>query len=148
MHVANCFHTMGGGIARAIKERYPLVYNADKATVHGHDKLGTFSSSGVALPSEFPMVFNLYAQMGIGNKGHPLDRNLQYDCLFDSLWKAYDKMLAFWIEGRHKQMLKVALPHGIGCGLAGGNWNIVEKIIDEIDAVYQDSVITTLYKKP
>lgn len=36
----------------------------------------------------------------------------------------------------------IALPYGIGCGLAGGSWDVVYKIIDETFDDYN----VTLYK--
>jgi hypothetical protein len=41
----NCFETMGSGIAREIKERYPAAYEADMKYSHAgdYDKLGCFS---------------------------------------------------------------------------------------------------------
>lgn len=36
----------------------------------------------------------------------------------------------------------IALPYGIGCGLAGGNWNDVNKMIESIFEDYE----VTIYK--
>lgn len=38
--------------------------------------------------------------------------------------------------------LTIAMPYGIGCGIANGDWNIVCKIIEEIFSDYN----VTLYK--
>jgi len=44
----NCFNTMGGGIAREIKTRYPHVAAVDAATVRGdYNKLGNWTSESV-----------------------------------------------------------------------------------------------------
>src|ERR1035437_7399730 len=40
----NCFNTMGGGIAREIRERYPEVAGEDAETIRGdYQKLGTYT---------------------------------------------------------------------------------------------------------
>jgi O-acetyl-ADP-ribose deacetylase (regulator of RNase III) len=40
----NCFNTMGGGIAKEIRERYPTVAEVDSETERGdYNKLGTFT---------------------------------------------------------------------------------------------------------
>lgn len=40
----NCFNTMGGGIAREIRERYPIVASVDMETRRGdYQKLGTWT---------------------------------------------------------------------------------------------------------
>lgn len=42
-----------------------------------------------------------------------------------------------------KQLNKsVAIPYGIGCGLAGGDWNIISELIDSIFSDYK----VTIYK--
>ena len=40
--------------------------------------------------------------------------------------------------------IPIAIPYNIGCGLAGGDWNIVEKILKEIEVKY--NVIFIAYK--
>ncbi len=45
IHQANCQNTMGSGIAREIRARYPEAYEVDCKTIAGdYKKLGTFSS--------------------------------------------------------------------------------------------------------
>ncbi|EGL17721.1 hypothetical protein HMPREF9413_4472 [Paenibacillus sp. HGF7] len=41
-----------------------------------------------------------------------------------------------------KSEQSIALPYNIGCGLAGGDWDIVEQIIEEVFIDYD----VTLYK--
>lgn len=44
VHGVNCFNTMGGGIAKEIRERYPKVAKADAITSRGdYKKLGTWT---------------------------------------------------------------------------------------------------------
>ena len=44
VHGVNCFNTMGGGIAREIRERYPVVAAVDAATIRGdYNKLGNYT---------------------------------------------------------------------------------------------------------
>ena len=43
-HGCNCFNTMGAGIAKSIKKRFPCAYNVDKKTQKGdRSKLGTIT---------------------------------------------------------------------------------------------------------
>ena len=61
----NCFNTMGGGIAREIRQRYPHVAKVDAETFHGdYTKLGTWTSEVVIVKNgsvEFTIV-NAYTQ--------------------------------------------------------------------------------------
>ena len=48
IHGCNCFNTMGGGIAREIRERYPEVSTVDSKTVSGdYSKLGNWTKETV-----------------------------------------------------------------------------------------------------
>lgn len=136
MHVANCYHTMGGGIAAVIAQKFPCVLEADKQTPRNESKLGTFSNAFLKHDTVFPMVFNLYAQSGIGSDGHPMHRNLRYDAFFDSLYRAF-RETNMCAAACGLPSITVALPYGIGCGLAGGNWEITKKIIDEVEKIAQ-----------
>ena len=55
----NCFNTMGGGIAREIRERYPLAAKVDSETIAGdYNKLGNYT---VMLGKQFNII-NAYTQ--------------------------------------------------------------------------------------
>ena len=48
-----------------------------------------------------------------------------------------------WVKKKMiDEKLSVAIPYGIGCGIANGDWNIVYKIIEK---VFQECDVT-LYK--
>jgi hypothetical protein len=40
-------------------------------------------------------------------------------------------------EEAKKQGLRVALPYNIGCGLANGEWSVVEPMIEEVFSDYE-----------
>ena len=119
-HGCNCFNTMGSGIARAIKARYPLAYEADCKTTSGDSsKLGTFTMC--AYPDR--RVFNLYTQYKFGtDKMH-----LNYEALVQAPVSLRDTLDEH--DPRHQET--VGLPR-IGCGLAGGDWEIVEELISDV----------------
>lgn len=67
-------------------------------------------------------IANLFAQNSYGRGIRQTDYNAMKECF---------KMLRDSVlDGRHAGK-SIALPHGIGCGLAGGDWGMVESIIDE-----------------
>lgn len=62
----NCFNTMGSGIARQIKERYPQAYDADCETQAGdYNKLGNFTKSAT---DKF-VIINAYTQYNFNKNG-------------------------------------------------------------------------------
>jgi O-acetyl-ADP-ribose deacetylase (regulator of RNase III) len=112
IHGCNCFHTMGAGIAKYIKQEWPEVYTSDLETKKGDiNKLGSISF--VKVDNLF--IVNAYTQFNHWGK-NPVD----YEAIRNSFKKVK-------IEFKGK---KIGYPL-IGCGLAGGDWNIVEKIINE-----------------
>lgn len=113
IHGCNCFCTMGSGIARQIKEKYPLAYSADLKTKKGDiNKLGNFTS--VYVSGKF-MIINAYTQFEYGTHKIQID----YEALTLILRK-----LNHTYSG-----MKIGLPQ-IGAGLAGGNWNKIKWIIE------------------
>lgn len=121
-HCCNCMCNMGKGIAPQIKRAFPYAYAADLGTKSGDQgKLGSFS---LGTPDEEfgPLVYNLYGQYryGYNAKGRQLD----YDALYDALIAMANDLLL------RDQKCKIGLPM-IGAGHAGGNWVIIEVIIEE-----------------
>jgi O-acetyl-ADP-ribose deacetylase (regulator of RNase III) len=118
VHGCNCFCTMGAGIARLIKCAFPDAYKADCSTRRGDkQKLGTCTSAKVTIGTGQELtIINAYTQYNYGRNVV----NVDYDAL---------RRCLRWIATRF-QGKKIGLPR-IGCGLAGGDWKIVSKIIDE-----------------
>ena len=110
-HQVNCRHVAGAGLALQIRHRWPQWYLDFRAAT---SKLGTASFFEVE-PSLF--VANLYAQDGYGRKG----RHTNYP--------AFRHCLKHVAQFANLHDLQVHLPVGIGCGLAGGDWSIVQAII-------------------
>jgi len=131
VHCCNNYHVMGSGIAYFLAKKFPQVYQADLETERDcESKMGYFSK---AMISENRMVYNLYAMWGIGNDGQPLHRNLSYDSFYNGLWRICEEL-----EGEFSLPLPihVGLPKYIGCCRAGGEWSIVEKMIEDIESKF------------
>jgi hypothetical protein len=67
--------------------------------------------------------------MGIGNDGNPLNRNLQYDFLYDCLYRLCEQIT----EEEEKEKVIIGVPYLIGCGLASGEPKIVLAILENIE---------------
>ena len=115
-HCCNCYNTMGAGIAPQIKKAFPEAYAVDCETIAGDDsKLGTISHT----VNSKPIVVNLYGQFDFtGRRSGKMD--LDYDALRSALKAMKEKF-----SGK-----TFGLPM-IGSGLAGGDWDVIEKIIEE-----------------
>jgi len=116
-HCCNCFNTMGSGIAPQIKEAFPEAYIVDCETISGdEDKLGTISYTTESSVT----VVNLYGQYDYtGRRSGKMD--LDYEALKSAL-----------IEMRIKFSGKMFGLPKLGSGLASGDWNIIEAIIEDV----------------
>ncbi len=113
VHGCNCFCHMGAGIAKQIKETFPEAFQADKATPAGErGKMGDYSSA----KTNGLIVVNAYTQYGYGIRKTFVD--------YEAVEEVFEK-IADDFSGK-----KIGYPK-IGCGLGGGDWEKVSKIIDE-----------------
>ena len=117
----NCFHTMGGGIARQISQQYPEVLAADKATLRGdRGKLGSLTT---AFTRDQFLVVNAYTQYHFGEDPAAKDGVLVD---YEAVRKAF--RMVKQMHGGHGHLFGIPK---IGAGLARGDWSVLEKIIDE-----------------
>lgn len=129
-HQANCFCAMGRGIAPLLVEANPEVLKVDKETEKGSPyKLGKFS---VTTDTSKPLVYNLYGQFHRSKFKTRGGINTDYDALESSLESALEDM---WKRG----ITQLGIPL-IGCGLAGGDWEIVKDKVIGISAWYSIDV--------
>lgn len=110
----NCFNTMGGGIAKEIRERYPSVAYVDQQTQKGdYMKLGNWTWD-IAGSNEFILI-NAYTQYNMST-GEDVFEYAAFELILQKLLHAYgDKRIGF--------------PY-IGMGLAGGNKDIILQMIE------------------
>lgn len=118
-HCCNCFHTMNSGIAPQIKAKFPEAYTVDCMTPKADiNKLGTISFT----ENTSPIVVNLYGQFDYTGR-----RRNEMDLDYDALKKALTLMKEKYTGKR------IGLPK-IGAGLAGGDWNVIERILQDVFA--------------
>lgn len=144
-HGCNCYATMGAGIALTIGREFPEAKMADEFTdmKSGSARLGklTWTIADTQIKDrDCPLIFNLYSQLKPG-------RDFRLDALKKSLvgmkrimkqefqyYNTQGKLV--WEPGE----VKVGLPL-IGCGIAGGDWNIVREEIKEILSEYDVTIV-------
>lgn len=113
VHQVNELGVMGAGLALQIKNKYPKVY-AKYKEVANKDCLGKIQLIKI---NDNQYICNMFSQRGISRTHRTTDYELFKQCI-DTLAKY-----------AHDNNLTVAIPYKIGCGLAGGDWEIVEHII-------------------
>lgn len=121
----NCFNTMGSGLAKQIREKYPAAYEADCQTVKGdYNKLGNYTSTVIpVLPwteQEF-VVVNAYTQYDYNRPGETKEvfEYLALKMILRKLYHAYP-------NARYGFPL-------IGCGLARADKSKVLTILEAMD---------------
>jgi O-acetyl-ADP-ribose deacetylase (regulator of RNase III) len=113
----NCFNTMGGGIAREIAERYPMVADVDRYSERGnYNKLGNWTSGDIVTNNDHTFrIINAYTQYDM-SQGTDVFEYVAFELILQKLIHAYgDK--------------RIGLPY-IGMGLAGGDKDIIIPMIE------------------
>lgn len=133
-HQVNCLGKMNSGVAKAIREKWPVVYNKyyeeceswhawadahfDKEPVNRAAEVMLGMAQLVPI-SETQTVINLFGQ---GSYGYDGRRYTSYD--------------AFWMcLGRIREVVpkgsSIAFPDHIGSCRGGANWNVIKTMITE-----------------
>jgi hypothetical protein len=108
---------MGAGLALAIRRKWPVVYESYMyAYREGLLTLGVVGC--VAIIEDQLYVANLCGQKYYGRDKIYTDYTAVRQCLTT-------------VSQYERQDLPIYIPYGMGCNLAGGNWNVVIKIIEE-----------------
>ena len=120
VHQVNCKGVMGAGLAKQFRVRYPemyAMYRFNCNTSKPEDLLGKVLYYSAP---DGKLIANIYAQNGFGSHGRHTDYEALKSCL------SYVKETAE-ING-----FTVAVPYNLGCGLGGGDWNEVYRILCEV----------------
>ena len=124
-HQVNCMGIMGGGLALKIKNKYPEVYKEYKDFCKkSRQVLGNVCP---VICHDGKIIANLFGQYDYGRD----KQYTNYEALEESLQNLFFLIKPF--------KSTIAIPYKLGCGLAGGNWNIVYGIIEK---VFEDYDVT------
>lgn len=125
LHQVNNCGKMGAGLAKDIKDLYPSHYEdyidkynkafnlSDKSSSKVDSLLGDFVETTIGSLK----IRGIFSQDGYGRDKCYTSVDLFKKCLLDIANSTVDT---------------VYIPYGIGCGLAGGNWVEISKIIYEV----------------
>lgn len=114
-HQVNLQGVMGSGLARQIRDKWPVVYEEYQDWIKEGAVLGDIQIVPV---SDDLSVANLAGQYDYGSR----DRNTDYEALRHAL----RTLRRIVVEGWARQ---IYLPHKIGSCRGGGKWSVVKEII-------------------
>lgn len=127
-HQVNCQGAMNSGVAKAIREKWPIVYTnyieLYNSVPRRMQLLGTILAVDLAdyKPQtwpESPIVINMFSQEHYGYDGK---RYTSYD----AFWSCLGHIREIVPKGS-----KIAFPYKIGCDRGGANWNVILSMISE-----------------
>lgn len=125
-HQVNCIGVMGAGIAAQIKHKWKNVFEQYASICHipqhSEDLLGDCQIIKVEDPN-ISYVANLFGQNLVGRNGVMTN----YQALEEAMQSVVEFVLQEYPNG-----CTVGFPYKIGCGIAGGNWEIVISIIEKV----------------
>lgn len=126
-HQTNCQGKMGAGIAKQIRQLYPKVYDEYVKFCKDNYKnlLGRCQIVNLSIDDNLKYCANLFGQNGYGYGGRYTDYNALKCALNELKNNCYEFL-------KIMNNVTVGIPYNIGCGLAGGDWSIVFKIIEDI----------------
>ena len=133
VHQTNCLGVMGAGLALQLRKKYPIIFDKYKILCDLYKKFpnSLMGYTQIVNVDNSKYVMNCFGQLSYGT-------GLQTD--YESLKLSLNQVK----EYAEYNNLSVAIPYKIGCGLAGGDWNIVYKIIEDIFA--KSPIKCVLYK--
>jgi hypothetical protein len=122
-HQVNCMNAFGSGIAGQMANKWP----STKQTYHDypHKKLGEIC---YAFPTPNVIVCHCFSQESFGNSAETGGVYTDYPAV-----QACMDELTYVLEGMREldPHINLFIPYGYGCGLAGGDWSVVSKIIEK-----------------
>ena len=122
-HQVNCQGKMNSGVAKAIRERWPVVYTVywntflNESNLLGKILLVDINEYGPQVWPPQPTIINMFAQEHYGYDGK---RYTSYD----AFWSCLGHILEAVPEGS-----KIAFPYRIGCDRGGANWKVIYAMI-------------------
>lgn len=125
MHVVNCQGKMNSGVAKEIRNRMPQAYSA---YMEHHNSMNSTTNIELGSCSSAGGVYNLNAQEYYGYNGK---RYLDYGALAKSFNFACTE-IHHRECGVFRDKLIVGIPFKMGSDRAGGDWDIVCEILDQL----------------
>ena len=133
LHQVNCQGVMGAGLAKQIRDRYPNVYEKYKnACMNDKKDCQRIASTHSMLLGKIQVVHKKDYLVGDPNMDQQVIVNVFAQEFYgrDRRYTDYDALQSCLHKVNERFAGKtVAIPYLMGCGLAGGSWDVVLSII-------------------
>ena len=134
-HQVNCQGKMGSGIAKSIREKWPIVYDQYVAAYKQREaEINEMCTFEYSLDVSETLLGHLQ-QIKVNDKQTVINMFAKQYYGYDG--KRYTSYDAFWtclggIRDSVPKGSKIGFPKGIGCGLGGANWEVIQRMIYEV----------------
>lgn len=129
VHQVNTLGVMGAGLAKKIKDLYPKMYESYVEDCFNKKRGLGDVMFWVPAENNDICIANLFGQSTIGYKGNHTD----YDA-----WDEALEHIEYVLKNGFTKGYPLYFPYKIGCGLAGGDWNIIS---DKINKTFPEAII-------
>lgn len=132
---------MGSGLAKQIRKKYPEILDGYISMCETHAFKSLMRQGlvhwyyGEKEDGKVQYIASIFGQESYGTDR----RHTNYFSLLNGMRTVFDYA--------ETQMHSVAIPHGIGCGLGGGDWEIVLTLMKDV-LKYYPTLNVYIYKLP
>lgn len=137
-HQVNCMGKMNSGVAKQIRERFPLAYDAYITSLKQFGADYLFGKSQI-IRQNGHSIFNIFGQYNYGYNGKQYTSYGALDSGFREAINSYRRN-----DSDDKRQITIAIPYKIGCDRGGGDWSVVKEILEKIEKDY--NVVFVAYK--
>lgn len=135
-HQVNCQGVMGAGLAKQIRAKWPVVFTKYKRACDNHTPMELFADYQMLNVDKKTYVVNIFGQLNYGT-------DKRYTSYYAIATAFYD-LFASYSELGYNTTFRI--PYGFGCGLGGGDWNVVRAIIEDVANQFNTNV--EIWRKP
>ena len=111
----NCLGVMGAGLAKQIRDTYPEVFAEYMKFCTGREPCDLLGKAQIVQASKYK-VCNIFGQAGVRKQPG------QQCTVYAALNRAFASLKDYCLENG---ISSIAVPYGMGCGLGGGDWDVV-----------------------
>jgi O-acetyl-ADP-ribose deacetylase (regulator of RNase III) len=121
-HQVNAMGVMGAGLAKQIRTKYFYVFNTYKTFCEVNSRSRSLLGKCLLVPvKEQQYIANLFGQYNYGTGSRKTD--------YEAVSKALESCKA-QMQGRN--LKSIAFPYKMSSGLAGGDWNVIYSLIEDV----------------
>lgn len=128
-HGCNAHGVMGSGVAKIVKEKWPMAftkYNTICAEAFMEGREGSLLGTNIVYVESDVTIVNCITQHSYGRIK---SRYVSYDAVDTCMQSLASGMMMHGVSSVYPSKEYIAMPM-IGAGLGGGNWKVIEAIIN------------------